>query len=196
MKHRILLVIAFIAFMALGVNTIAERNNKLKFQEIQIKSKSAEIQQLEIDYEHLDKKQKAVQESHDASQAQIQKLQKEKSDLLKRQQELEQELSVKKEAQRIAASKLNIQFTATASAASGCNTGNQFKDYIYMHESGCNPAAVNASGCRGLGQACPGDKLPCGADFACQDAYFTNYALGRYGSWEAAYNFWVANRWW
>lgn len=70
------------------------------------------------------------------------------------------------------------------------------KSCIYMHESGNSPTAVNSIGCRGLGQACPGDKLPCGDDYACQDAYFTQYALSRYGSWDAAWVFWQANRWW
>lgn len=70
------------------------------------------------------------------------------------------------------------------------------KMFIYMHESGNNPSSVNASGCRGLGQACPGSKLPCGDDYTCQDAYFTNYMLGRYGSWENARAFWLANSWW
>lgn len=73
---------------------------------------------------------------------------------------------------------------------------NQYANYIYMHESGCNLNSVNAGGCRGIGQACPGSKLPCGADYACQNDYFTNYAIQRYGSWEAAYNFWLANHWW
>lgn len=73
---------------------------------------------------------------------------------------------------------------------------NQYKAFIYQKESGNNPAAVNSIGCRGLGQACPGSKLPCGNDYACQDAYFTNYAIGRYGSWAGAYNFWVTHSWW
>lgn len=73
---------------------------------------------------------------------------------------------------------------------------NDYKLFIYMKESGNNPAAVNASGCRGLGQACPGSKLPCGNDYACQDAWFTNYAISRYGSWENAYLFWLGHNWW
>lgn len=74
---------------------------------------------------------------------------------------------------------------------------NQAKAYIYQHESGNNPAAVNSIGCRGLGQACPGSKLPCSnTDYACQDAWFTNYAISRYGSWEKAYSFWIVHRWW
>lgn len=83
-----------------------------------------------------------------------------------------------------------------AVAGGKCNTGNPYKDYIYYKESTCNPAAVNHIGCRGIGQACPGSKLPCGADFACQDAWFSNYAIQRYGSWENAYAFWLQNHWW
>lgn len=70
---------------------------------------------------------------------------------------------------------------------------------IYMHESGNDPKRANASGCLGLGQACPGSKLLAvcpGLDYACEDAYFTQYAVGRYGSWEAAWAFWQANSWW
>ena len=71
------------------------------------------------------------------------------------------------------------------------------KAFIYMHESSNNPAAVNSIGCRGLGQACPGSKLPCSSsDYACQDEWFTNYMLQRYGSWNNARAFWIANNWW
>ena len=74
---------------------------------------------------------------------------------------------------------------------------NQAKAFIYQHESGNNPGAINSQGCRGLGQACPGSKLPCSnSDYACQDAWFTNYAMTRYGSWEAAYQWWVQHSWW
>lgn len=73
---------------------------------------------------------------------------------------------------------------------------NQYANFIYMHESGCNTGAVNALGCRGIGQACPGSKLPCGADYGCQNDYFTNYANSVYGGWIGAYSFWVAHGWW
>lgn len=73
---------------------------------------------------------------------------------------------------------------------------NQYAAYIYNYESGCNTSSVNSIGCRGIGQACPGDKLPCGADYACQNAYFTAYAISRYGSWEAAYNQEKTFGWW
>lgn len=71
------------------------------------------------------------------------------------------------------------------------------KAFIYFCESGNNPAAVNAGGCRGLGQACPGSKLPCSAtDYDCQDKWFTNYMLSRYGTWENARAFWLSHQWW
>ena len=77
----------------------------------------------------------------------------------------------------------------------GCGD-NEYANYIYMHESNCSTRAINSIGCRGIGQSCPGDKLPCGDDYVCQNEWFTNYALTRYGSWEAAYNFWRQNFWW
>jgi len=76
---------------------------------------------------------------------------------------------------------------------------NSAKMFIYMKESGNNPQARNAGGCLGLGQACPGSKLlaVCPTlDYACEDAFFTNYALSRYGSWEGALAFWQSHHWW
>lgn len=74
------------------------------------------------------------------------------------------------------------------------------KMFIYMHESGNNPAARNSRGCRGLGQDC-NNQLPTvcpnwETDYACQDAFFTAYMHRRYGSWENARAFWLAHRWW
>lgn len=111
------------------------------------------------------------------------------------------ELQAKKERQQsLAAAALNTAtFSGRAAAApmviDGCGD-NFYANYIYMRESGCNVNAVNPGGCRGIGQACPGSKLPCGADYACQNAWFTNYANAVYGGWEGAYNFWIANHWW
>lgn len=84
----------------------------------------------------------------------------------------------------------------TPRAISGKCGDNEYARFIYEHESGCNLNAINAGGCRGIGQACPGDKLPCGADYACQNAFFTEYANQRYGGWQGAYNAWLAQGWW
>jgi len=88
-----------------------------------------------------------------------------------------------------------VAYATPSPGIGGCGD-NVYKQFIYQHESGCDVNAVNYLGCRGIGQACPGSKLPCGADFACQDAYFTEYANERYGGWEQAYNAWVAQGWW
>lgn len=74
-----------------------------------------------------------------------------------------------------------------------------YKLFIYNHESGNNPTRYNGSGCLGLGQACPASKLlaVCPTmSYACEDAWFTNYAISRYGSWAGAYSFWISRHWW
>jgi LysM repeat protein len=86
---------------------------------------------------------------------------------------------------------------ASYSAANYPVSGDSAKAFIYSRESGNNPNATNPHGCYGLGQDCNGRvQAQCGADYACQDAYFTNYAISRYGSWGAAQAFWQANGWW
>lgn len=76
-----------------------------------------------------------------------------------------------------------------------------FIDFIFTHESHWNPAARNPSGLYvGLGQTSPA-KLSAACpnwqgDPICQIRLFDNYATGRYGSWQNAYNFWKSNNWW
>lgn len=77
-----------------------------------------------------------------------------------------------------------------------------YVDYIISHESGWNYHAVNrSSGAYGLPQSLPAGKLAsAGADWrdnpVTQLRWANNYAVGRYGSWEDAYRFWVTNHWW
>jgi LysM repeat protein len=85
--------------------------------------------------------------------------------------------------------------TVPAVTTTGCGD-NQYANFIYMHESGCRTTAMSPNGCYGIGQACPASKLAyCGADYACQNAFFTAYA-GKYGGWAGAYAFWVSHGWW
>jgi hypothetical protein len=78
----------------------------------------------------------------------------------------------------------------------------QYVDYIVGKESGWNPNAQNrSSGAYGLCQALPGAKMAsAGADWqsnpVTQLRWCHGYATGRYGTWKAAYNFWVTNHWW
>jgi resuscitation-promoting factor RpfB len=77
----------------------------------------------------------------------------------------------------------------------------KYADYIISKESGWNPAARNASGAFGLCQALPGSKMSsAGADWATnpvtQLKWCNGYAVGRYGSWGAAYNHWLSAHSW
>lgn len=76
-----------------------------------------------------------------------------------------------------------------------------YVDYIVSHESGWNPQAQNASGAYGLCQALPGSKMAsAGSDWASnpvtQLRWCNGYAVGKYGSWAGAYNYWVSHRYW
>lgn len=101
-------------------------------------------------------------------------------------------------------------------AAAGIAPGDYgFVNYIVSHESGwcptklqgqrtCPPYAPGsypAGVGYGLVQATPGGKMAsAGADWetsaVTQLKWASGYARGRYGSWEGAYNFWIAKHYW
>ncbi|KJS60951.1 hypothetical protein VM95_18265 [Streptomyces rubellomurinus] len=72
---------------------------------------------------------------------------------------------------------------------------------IISHESGWNVTATNpSSGAYGLAQALPGSKMAsAGSDWqtnpATQIKWALDYMNSRYGSPNAAWNFWQANHW-
>jgi hypothetical protein len=83
-----------------------------------------------------------------------------------------------------------------ASTSANCGSDSMMA-YIYTVESGCRSWAVNPGGCIGLGQACPGGKLPCGLyDWGCQDAWFRAYAVRTYGSIYNAYIYRQGHNYW
>lgn len=61
-------------------------------------------------------------------------------------------------------------------------------------ESGCNPHAVNAASVAcGIAQEVPCGKSGCSLDDAvCQLRWMQTYVIARYGSWGAAWAFWLA----
>ena len=77
-----------------------------------------------------------------------------------------------------------------------------YVNFIIEHESHWNPLSRNTrSGATGLCQALPGSKMAsAGADWATnpitQLRWCNGYAVGRYGSWSAAYEFWIKHHWW
>ncbi len=189
--HLALLILALLAFAGMAVNDRVTSHNKVHIQEIQLKSKDSDLLQLQDRFQLLNKQ--LEEKNLDAKK--LQELEQQKKDL---QEKLDKALQAKVDkANQVAEEQQKVAQAASLSAKAYAATDDgSAKMFIYMHESGNNPAAVNSIGCRGLGQACPGSKLPCGADYACQDTYFTNYMLQRYGSWEAAKAFWLAHNWW
>jgi exonuclease VII large subunit len=182
--------ITITAFVALAVYYVSDNKQQIQLQDIQVKSKESQLIQLNSKYDTILKEKVQNDQQKLEQQKKIDELENERKRL---EGELQAKLQRQQaEKQKLATAAQNVSGTAKVSAASG----NFYKDFIYHHESGNRTTAVNSIGCRGIGQACPGTKLPCGDDYACQDAWFTNYAMQRYGSWENAYNFWVANRWW
>lgn len=73
-------------------------------------------------------------------------------------------------------------------------------NYIISRESGWRYNAANPSGAYGLPQALPGSKMAsAGSDWQTnpitQLRWFYSYCVGRYGSVQGAYNFWVSHHW-
>lgn len=87
-------------------------------------------------------------------------------------------------------------------ALAGIGPGDyQYADYIISHESGWRPTASGIGGAYGLCQALPGSKMAsAGSDWATnpvtQLKWCNGYAVGRYGSWAAAYNHWISSHNW
>ena len=188
---KVLSVLTLILFVGLAIHYTVKQKQTLQFKTIELKSKEAQLIELNQKYDEVLKLQTKSEAEKQQQQEKIKQLESDR-------ERLQRELQAKANKYLADSQKLNTAVLSApkASAASNCNTGNPYKDFIYMKESGCRTTAVNSIGCRGLGQACPGSKLPCDDDFACQDRWFSNYAITRYGSWESAYNFWLKNRWW
>lgn len=87
-------------------------------------------------------------------------------------------------------------------ALAGIGPGDyHYADYIISHESGWQPTISGIGGAYGLCQALPGGKMAsAGSDWATnpvtQLKWCNGYAVGRYGSWSAAYSHWVGSGNW
>ena len=91
---------------------------------------------------------------------------------------------------------------AVMAAAGIARSDYAYVNYIVSRESGWNAAARNSSsGAFVLCLALPGRKMAtAGSDWATnpvtQLRWCDGYAKGRYGSWAAAYNFWLSRHYW
>ena len=204
--QNILIVIALLGFIGLGVTNLAHTTQKLQIQKIELKSREAKLIELNARYDELLHTQVKTDQER---QEQIKKIQELESEKKRLQAELQAKANnVQSEQQRLARAAQNASGTQTANAAGGkmewfklsgiADSDFGYVDYIISHESGWNPYARNASsGAGGLPQALPYSKTGCAwGDAVCQLKWANSYAVGRYGSWAKAYNFWVSNRYW
>jgi len=180
------LAIAFaIVLVATGLYIKAQPYTQEAKLRTQLESKSTQLQQTK----------QQLQQTQAQNEQQRAEEQKKLDEVNKQLEETKKQLEAKRNSATVYAAEI-----PKPSVVSQVNCGdNVYKQYIYQHESGCRTDAVNSIGCTGIGQACPGSKIRNACpdlNFACQDAWFSNYAVQRYGSWERAYNFWVQNRWW
>lgn len=187
----IVLAIIIVAGTLNAAHELQTNNQQIKLKEIKLRNIEAELKELDSDYQTL-------REDHTKT---IEQKQQEIEQLKQREKELQTQLQARQaEKARLAKLQTTQKVYAATPPVSGSrgNCGdNVYKQFIYQHESGCDTNRWNSIGCYGIGQACPSSKIAhCGADFACQDAWFSNYAIQRYGSWEGAYQFWLAHRWW
>jgi len=181
MKRVVISLVATLLGLIIGYSGYTFRANQLRLK-LELHHTQQQKLELDIKAKELDTK--------------LQEKLKETDDLKKQNDDLQIQLQAKKQQQAIVASvKRPVTVVEAPRIVANCGD-NQYAQYIYQHESGCNLNAINSIGCRGIGQACPGSKLPCGADYACQNAFFTNYAISRYGSWYNAYQVWLVQHWW
>lgn len=189
-----ILAVCLIGFIGLGVSNVTKTHNKLQFKDIQLKSTTTDLLNLQLKYDLLNRDLQQQLNSKTQDQGKIQDLQKQIQDLGNQRDQLQQQLQTRADEKAAAEQKI----AQAASLAARTYAAGDPKGYIYNNESGNNPGSINASsGACGLGQALPCSKMPCSlSDYACQDNYFTTYMLERYGSWSAAAAFWSVNRWW
>lgn len=186
----------------LGVTHTKAQDAKAHLQS-HIERKDAELTERQFKQEALESELQTVQNQKAETDSQLQGKTAKEAELKAQIDKLNRDLQTKRETQarlavakKAAPAKQPTNRAAPLKAVSGCGD-NYYANYIYMHESGCRTDAVNSKGCRGIGQACPGSKLPCSnSDYACQNAFFTKYAMDRYGSWQRAYEVWQSQRWW
>lgn len=199
--HQIAAVTLVVGFTVLGIHNVADNQNKLHIQNIQVKSKNAELKSLELKYDNLQIELNKTDSSH---QEKIKQLELEKQKLEQERAKLQEQLSIRQQ------SKLNVAAntipgTATAYASGGCSSWLSAAGVsdiasaqrLIAKESGCNPNARNSSsGACGVAQELPCGKSGCSlGDGACQVRWMNSYVLSRYGSWSAALAFHNANNW-
>jgi len=206
----ILVGLALIGFVVLGVSNLRESNQKLQLNELELKSKETKLIELNQRYDEVLEIKTKTQKEKEQQLQQIKELEQER-------QRLEQELQAKlqrqeAEQQRLASASKRATATATASAGSMASAnctelrarlaslglaGTELNAAITLatRESSCRTNAVNASsGACGEFQSYPCGKWGSpGTEQYLRNAI--NYAVSRYGSYQAALAHSYAHNW-
>lgn len=170
----LVVTLSFGAWQYLSTKTNqAETQRKLETKQQELTTKLNELDSTKLNAKQLEEAKK---------QLEAQKL------------ELEKQLQAKRSTPKVYAE--SAPKPAQAVGTTNCGS-DPYMAQIYQRESGCRTTALNSIGCYGIGQSCPASKIAhCGADFACQNAWFTNYAVTRYGSTANAWAVWQQQHWW
>ena len=178
-----------------GVRHIDHLEDGIKLKQIEIQDNSLRLKLLDKKYEELNKNLEKTGADKAKVEEQLKQLQIERD-------KLEKDLQAKAEAKKrdIAAQAQKAVVAAVETPKAYASNCGDAKSCIYQKESGNNPSSINrSSGACGLGQAWPCSKLRLSCsltDYECQDAFFTKYAIDRYGSWDNAWSFWQQHSWW
>jgi primosomal protein N' len=206
-----LVALAIIASLFI-IGHVTALKGTVKNQQVELNSSKVELQTQKAELNQANKTLEQIKLQKEQSEQEKQRLEQEKKDL---EAQLQAKAEQKNKLAAAAESVVNtLTGTATASAASltgsGCDyvqsrlaaNGVSAADmpaamYIAYHESTCNPGAQNSNG----GACNIFQELPCGkwGGLSDVDAHIqgaTAYANQRYGGWQGAYAFWVANQWW
>lgn len=205
------LVLLVVVFAALGINNIVSRENTIQLREVQLKSTTSELKQLQLEFDQNIKKQDELLHQKNVNQKELKKLRQDNEKKNQRIQELEQQVSLKQSAAKVAAS---VDPTPKAYAAGGSKDSwlaasgipkDQwgYVDYIVSRESGwqpcayypgqndCNARPVNACG---LVQQNPCHKIPGDwRDPVAALKWQYQYVKDRYGGYAQAVGYWQAN---
>lgn len=186
-KRRTAYLILTVVIIILSVGLLGSNTDNKKLYD-NLRSKQTKLHSLESTLDGLKKEKTQTDQQIKERDQKLQETQKQIDDL-----------NTQLQAKKSSITKVASAFIpAQAIASSGCGD-NEYANFIYMHESGCNLNARNAGGCLGIGQACPGSKLTAvcpDLSYECQNSFFTAYANAAYGGWAGAYSAWISKGWW
>lgn len=118
----ILAVILITGFAVLGISNITERENKVRFQQVELQSTTNKLKLNELKQQKLYKDMQNTLNEKNVTEEKVKQLEETNRQLEIEKQELQKQVLAKKEAQRVAQEKINtaarsVSFTAQASAA-------------------------------------------------------------------------------